>query len=280
MTLDISHLPCLGKEVNMKEFIESLERRRDILTKCISHAEKITRNAPEGHLEVSDSGKNCYFYLLQKHGDKHGVYIPKKEYSLAKALASKDYAQHILRQLKRELQILDRYISLLKKGTAEDVFSKMCTARQKLVTPILVSDELCAKMWENEPFTQSDYKPEKKIYPTKKGDMVRSKSEVLFADMYLDMEIPYRYEQVIRMADGSTMAPDFSLWDKKRRRVVYHEHFGKMDDPDYRRKNLKKIDDYRRNGIYTGKNLIMTFEGDGVVLNMREMRAMIEDLFL
>lgn len=262
----------------MRDLIDLLKRRSGLLGKSISQAEKNATNDAEGHLLISTRGKRADFYHVRNPQDRHGKYIHDGDIALAKALATKDYSLKVLRKLEREKRLLDRYIRLLEAGTAEDVFSKMCAARRELVTPVLVSDEVRAKMWEEETFTQSTYKPEMKIYPTKKGDLVRSKSEVFFADMYLEMGIPYRYEEVIALEDGQLEAPDFSLWDRKRRRVIYHEHFGLMDDPVYRKRNLKKVDDYRRSGIFTGKNLILTFEGDGAVLNMKEMRAMIEKI--
>ena len=258
--------------------LDELIARRERLENAIKYTKKELKNRPEGHIRVCRRGKAVFYYLREDPGDKKGKYVPRGKEKMVQALATKDYLEKFERSTEKELLLLDRYIRLLEAGTAEDVFSKMCAARRELVTPVLVSDEVRAKMWEEETFTQSTYKPEMKIYPTKKGDLVRSKSEVFFADMYLEMGIPYRYEEVIALEDGQLEAPDFSLWDRKRRRVIYHEHFGLMDDPVYRKRNLMKVDDYRRSGIFTGKNLILTFEGDGAVLNMKEMRAMIEKI--
>ena len=58
------------------------------------------------------------------------------------------------------------------------------------------------------------------------------------------------------------------------------EHLGMLDDDDYRKKNLKKLSDYRKNGIYTGKNLILTFEGVGSPFNIDHLKKNMEELFL
>ena len=56
---------------------------------------------------------------------------------------------------------------------------------------------------------------------------------------------------------------------------------GLVDDPDYRRDRfLKKIDEYRKSGIFFGNNLMATFEGDGSVLDMNEIRTMFERALL
>lgn len=262
----------------MQEYIEFLERREALLERCIRKTEQMLASESQGHLQTAQKGNRCSYYQVMNRNGCQRKYIPARNISLAKALASRDYAAKLLRKLQAEKQALARYIKTLQRCQPEEVFTHMSHARQKLVSPLLVSDEMCAQMWENESYKQSTHKPEAKIYPTKKGDMVRSKSEVLFADMYYDMGIPYRYEEVLTLPNGETVAPDFTLWDKKRRRVMYHEHFGLIDDPTYRKSNLKKIDDYRRAGIYSSKNFITTFEGDGAVLNMKEIRTMIEDL--
>ncbi|MCR5058693.1 MAG: hypothetical protein K6A81_08775 [Clostridiales bacterium] len=258
--------------------LDELMHRQERIEQVHYFAKKQLRDQPEGRIRVCRRGGCTYYYLRTDPRDKKGKYLAKKKTELAQALIRKDYLERVVRLTGKELALLNRYITLLKKGTAEDIYSRLSPARKALVAPLLVTDELCALMWESQAFQQSTFMPEMKIYPTKKGDLVRSKSEMLFADLYTDLGIPYRYEEVITLPDGTIVTPDFTLWDTKRRRTIYHEHFGKMDDPVYRKKNLKKIDDYRRNGIYTGKNLIMTFEGDGAILNMREMRAMMEDL--
>ena len=53
-----------------------------------------------------------------------------------------------------------------------------------------------------------------------------------------------------------------------------------LDDDDYRKKNLRKISDYRKNGIYTGKNLILTFEGLGNPFNINDLKKNMSEMFL
>ncbi len=130
------------------------------------------------------------------------------------------------------------------------------------MSPLLISDEEYARRWNEEQFRISTYKPEGKIYAIRRDEMVRSKSEMMIADMYFEMGIPYRYECELRLKGGVVKYPDFTLLKKRTREVIYHEHLGRMDDEKYRKKNLRKIEEYRRNGIFVGKNLILTFEED------------------
>ena len=52
-----------------------------------------------------------------------------------------------------------------------------------------------------------------------------------------------------------------------------------LDYEDYRRNNIKKLDEYRKNEIYPGKNLILTYEAEGSYLNIKEIRKMILAFF-
>ena len=52
-----------------------------------------------------------------------------------------------------------------------------------------------------------------------------------------------------------------------------------LDDARYRTDNVQKLDLYRRNGIYVGKNLILTFEVAGSPLNIRSFKQNMKEMF-
>ncbi len=236
---------------------------------------------PSGHIRTTTCNGHARYYLRKDTKEQSGKYISKENEELVRALIKKDYLERVRRRIEKELSQLRRYIGLLEKERADMVYSKMSTARKALVEPVLLTDDELAEVWAGQKYRQSNYLSEYRIYQTKRGEMVRSKSEVFLADMFYEMGIPYRYEQVVKTKDGKVYAPDFTLWDKKRRREVYHEHFGLVDDPDYRRDRfLKKIDEYRKSEIFFGNNLMATFEGDGSVLDMNEIRTMFERALL
>ena len=59
------------------------------------------------------------------------------------------------------------------------------------------------------------------MYPTKKDENVRSKSEVMIADMYYELGIPYRYEAQLLLKNGKKKYPDFTLLKTKTRQIVF-----------------------------------------------------------
>ena len=95
---------------------------------------------------------------------------------------------------------------------------------------------------------------------TNKGERVRSKSEKIIADMLNRYEIPYRYEYPIYLRRLGQIYPDFTVLDVKKRKQIYWEHFGMMDNNDYCEKALRKLDIYMKNDILIGDTLIFTHE--------------------
>ena len=59
-----------------------------------------------------------------------------------------------------------------------------------------------AEEWQSKTFKTNSYKTENKIYDTRRGEKVRSKSEAIIADMLFEMGIPYHYEYPLRLRNG------------------------------------------------------------------------------
>jgi hypothetical protein len=104
------------------------------------------------------------------------------------------------------------------------------------------------------------------IHKTRKGHMVRSKTELIIADKLFDAGLAYDYEKPL---DGTArpgrIFPDFSFVDAAGDLVVW-EHFGRMDDPQYRQGHDWKMQWYADNGFCLGLNLFITEEtlGSGI----------------
>jgi exodeoxyribonuclease V alpha subunit len=85
--------------------------------------------------------------------------------------------------------------------------------------------------------------------------MVRSKSEVIIANMLHERDIPFSYEEPLYASDGSFYLPDFTVnW---RGTDYYWEHLGMLDRDDYRAHWEKKRAWYDR---YFPGRLIITEE--------------------
>ena len=107
--------------------------------------------------------------------------------------------------------------------------------------------------------TMSDWYEEGKIYRALTNLMVRSKSEVIIANMLAERDIPFTYEVPLYADDGTFYLPDFTVnlygdqW--------YWEHLGMLSRPSYRAHWNKKKAWYEKHGF--AENLITTTEEGG-----------------
>lgn len=264
----------------MEEIIKSMKERAEILRKAIAKAERESGKFPKGHLRVSYSNNRPRYYLMTKPCEANGKYIKKSERDFAAKLAMKDYNEHFLKDARVELNSLEEAVEILSATNADNTFSSMSVYRQKLVTPYILTDELYAKEWQEKTFPEGTLMPEGKVYDTKRGEMVRSKSEAIIADMLYELGIPYHYEKPLRLKGGQVRYPDFTLLHVRERKEIYLEHFGLLEDEAYRKESLKKMNEYMANGIYPGKNLIFTYETKETPLNIKGIRGMLKELML
>ena len=263
----------------MNQLFQELINRKEYLQKIINQTEKDIKTFPEGMLRVSKIQGIPRYYHVKNSGDEKEKYISKKNVELAKKLAQKEYEKKLCRQAKEELDDINLFLAKHKEDKLEKIYSELNQYRKDLVQPKILTDEMYVNLWMSEEYETNPYFLEEKVYETKKNELVRTKSEMMLADMYYELGIPYRYEAELRLKNGKKKYPDFTLLDVKNRKVIYHEHLGLLDKEEYRQSNFNKIDDYRRSGIYMGKNLILTYEVEGCYLNMREIRQMMSELF-
>ncbi len=115
------------------------------------------------------------------------------------------------------------------------------------------------------------------VHRTARGELVRSKSEVIIANALYYHHLEYVYEPKL-ILDGIVKRPDFKVVDDDTGEVWYWEHCGLMDDPRYKKRWNDKKAFYQKNGIEEGKNLIVTFDEDGA-LDSRKVERIIEETF-
>lgn len=262
-----------------KSELKSKEDRVKQLTDLISFIEEKIAKAPHGGLRISKSNGKVQYYLITDKGDPRGKYIRKENMKVASRLAKRDLYERTLKEAKREKRALDSYLRAMKGTPPEEVYDNLIDARKALVTPIILSDKEFARRWQEEEYQGNPYHPEEKIYETKRGDMVRSKSEAMIANMYFDLGIPYKYEYPLKLKNGQTKYPDFTTLEVSKRKVIYHEHMGLLENEEYRKANLLKISEYAKSGINLLNNLFITFETEYEPFNLQTIKKAIVSFF-
>ena len=274
------------EQLKPSQITADLENRLTQLKQVLAVTQKHLANTPQGHLRVSQKGHNPEFYQITEPGDTHGTYIPRTKLVLARRLAQKDYDSRLIKQLKQEIRALQKYLAQTKGGSAlTAIYTKLCPARQSLVTPITLTDAQYAAQWQAVSWTGQLSSPDSTDYITARGERVRSKSEVIIADTLARHGIPYRYEYPLELKSGQdgafrTIHPDFLCLNARTRAEFYWEHFGLMDDPDYLERTLVKLKEFAENKILPGKNLLFTMESTACKLSTRQIENLINEFLV
>lgn len=96
---------------------------------------------------------------------------------------------------------------------------------------------------------------EGRIHEALSGDMVRSKSELIIANLLHERGVLFSYELLLKAPDGTMYLPDFTItWQGE---TWFWEHWGMMSSDEYQEHRDKKIDWYEKH--FPGR-LIETFE--------------------
>lgn len=84
------------------------------------------------------------------------------------------------------------------------------------------------------------------IHRTKRDELVRSKSEVIIANELLAQGIDrYEYEAPLKLSNGDTRYPDFTIVNDDTGECYYWEHLGLLHNPDYAKRWERKLAWYR-----------------------------------
>lgn len=93
---------------------------------------------------------------------------------------------------------------------------------------------------------------------TIRGELLRSKSEVVIANCLHSIGLHYEYERHLEgTADPGYLRPDFTNIGRTGN-VVLWEHLGMLDHPPYAAHWYRKLAWYARNGFELDKNLFVT----------------------
>ena len=263
----------------MQQIQNFLDERQEYLKQVIKEKKQNLRNIPEGHLRICASRNKVRYYHRKKEGDFNGVYIKASEMDLAKQLAQKDYDMQVIKACEIELSAIDKYESLLPQREAEEIYEKLHIERRKLITPIRETDEEYIHKWEEQKYEGKEFFEDMPEFYTLKGERVRSKSEIIIADMLYQSGIPYRYEYPLYICGFGNVYPDFTILDMKNRKELLWEHFGMMDDAEYVEKALKKLEMYKKKDIFLGDGVIITYETKTMPLNSKTVEGIIKHYF-
>ena len=264
----------------MNRFLyELLNNEKKKAERLANRAEKELKRLPDGILEARLTKKKYPQYVRVKtvNGKREAKYITKKNHKLAEQLAQKSYDRKLMNAAAQVAAALGKAAETIKEFDPERVFQKESKIRQSLIVPYVPTDEQFIEQWyEEHPAGQNSITMSMN-YTTLRGETVRSKSEKMIADTYYTEGIPYVYEPTLLLGNGKKVYPDFAVLNVRERKTFYHEHFGMMDDEDYRLRTIVKTREYNSYGFWPGRNMIYTFEGELIPFDQNELGRIIRE---
>ena len=254
----------------------SLKERYDLISKTIETVERKLKSLPAGRLNIKHQNDKPYYYYVKANSKER--FLTKADAVLIRQLLQKRYLKEVLKIAKNELAALSKMLSLYPEDLPEELYEKLPEELRMGVEPVMLGNEQDAREWMAEPFVGKPFKDDAPVYKTIKGERVRSKSEVMIADRMYARGVPYKYECPI-MIEGQVIHPDFSMKRMSDNKIIYHEHCGMMDDPEYFKDLVERISLYNQAGILQGNRLTFTFETSDKPLDIRIIDRLIDEFF-
>ena len=238
------------------------------------------KNVPKGKLRIKKIRGTVRYYIRLEGSDSNGKYLSREQAKLIQKLAQKGYDERALTAIDAELRVIEscgRHWSELPAVEVEKVYESIAAELQEMVTPLTETDQHFAKRWQEAEFEPLKYREEDKIHATERGELVRSKSEEIIANLLFQKGVPYKYECPLKVC-GRTVYPDFTGLDVKKRREVYWDHLGVADDRNYAIRAMWKLQAYSFAGLITQNRVIITAETQSDPLDYIGIRQIINEL--
>ena len=235
--------------------------------------------APAGNLQVLSCGKRTLYYQYFGGGIPR-KYLNRSQVELLAELAQKRYNQQVFRAAQAKKKAVDQCVAILKSDdylfNLSSIYEALPAQLKALVKPIESLDTEYVQKWQAQTFKREKMRYEA-VFKTKRGEYVRSKSELIIADRLYDVGIPYHYEVELRNQYGKLLTrPDFYVLNPRTKKEYLWEHFGMLDNPEYANDFITKINLYSQYGYHIGENLIITLESSQHPLTTEQIHMTIE----
>ena len=260
----------------MNSLERSFNKMENELTQKLEHASRMLQAAPSGELKFKrHRGKIHYFTKTVKDGKTKYVYIRDNEKSFVRSLAEKAYYMNVRKFCMSNLDILrkNKVDFICDVDTAS--FAGMNEACRIVMSEINNEKQAEIIAWVNESYIPNPHKPERLIYPTLRGEKVRSKGERDIVDELYREGIPYKLEHPVEVG-GETIYCDIVILRLSDKSEIFWEHSGMLDKDHYIGTNYDRIAKYASAGILIGENLIITGETKDKPLSTKTIKRIID----
>lgn len=256
------------------KLIEMMNSRRKYLEEIIESLKpRVSKYSSVESVYAKSHKKGFQYYMKTDKGIK---YIKANEKEQAKQIVQHEYESKVIKAAEEEYKKLSALIKVYENNVIEDIYKQMPIGKRVLTNPIELTDEEYIKKWNEQKYEKLAFMEEAPELYSLRGERMRSKSEVIIANLLDKMKINYKYEKPLKLDKLGFVHPDFTLLDINKRKEIYLEHLGMMDDQVYRNNAFNKIRAYERNGYYMGDCLIITMETVNCPLDIKALEKKIK----
>lgn len=236
-----------------------------------------------GRIHVANSAGRVQFYLRSSSRGVHEKYLSlQKDRAKIQGYLQKQYDEKVLKQVNKEICSLERLLGseIDYSGKLKDIYSNNPIAVKQFIKPVDYSDDDFVIQWLACPYEHKKISEDCPYYLSEQGERVRSKSELNIANALYKYGIPYKYECPLVFRNGNRIYPDFTVLVKKKRKEMYWEHRGMMDDRDYIKHSVTRIKEYIVNDFVQGRDFVITEETSLNSLGTNEIDKIIRNHFI
>lgn len=270
------------KKIRKAQVEERIREMQEIL----DYINNYKKNAPIGHINIVIRQEKTYYQWQYKneHGKKTRKYISKKNIDWIRRLVQKNYYEKIEGILNSNLKALETFHNSFMYDEIACVYDEFIDERKVLITPIEKNREQIIKNWLSEIYEKNMRYPETLRYETSAGEYVRSKSEVIIANLLYAKsdKLLYKYERPLLLKNHGqeiTIYPDFTILNMETGEITYWEHAGLMNNSEYVSDFVWKNNLYYENHLLPGKKVVFTYESEMHPLEIGVIQNIIRSIY-
>lgn len=253
----------------------------EVLSELVSETERFLKTAPKGAVWASKRKNGSFQYYYVQPGTRNRVYIRRKDMTIARELAQKQYVCMLNRMAVTALDRLKVTGLFSEKDlyyVYDEAYYRLSEGIRLLVRPWKETRDVFFEKWAAQTYEPLECFAEERTQVSDRGELMGSKSEVMIGNALNRRNIMYHYEKPLLLGRSKKIRPDFTLIDIFGRRELFWEHLGIVDKEHYAFKAMRKIMTYERNEIFINDRLILTYETARDQLNLRTINETIDQI--
>ena len=246
------------------DFLDIAEYELKFQRHLLRQFDKLRKIKDDGQLfcKKNKKGYRAYYIKDKTGGRRHYIKKSGKEFHRVYRLQAKGLGTFAAERAENNIKLLNQLIKEYKKCDAESILSDVPEPFKGGYPAKGL--KLHMSRYHNFPQSEKPTRREELKHSTSFGLWTRSKNEAMNAEMLYAAGIEFYYEKKLVLVDRwgkkHVLYLDFTIILPDGT-IIYWEHKGMLDNPEYVELDNERMQLYYINGIYQPHNLIVTSDG-------------------